>query len=91
MKKERPCYHSMRQGTSKYALEFVFSGPSTSGHAALPLIVCFISETPLEKTTFLFASGYQLEIISRMGLCLLLLSSPGLHLGYVPCRLHQFL
>lgn len=74
MKKERPCYHSMRQGTSKYALEFVFSGPSTSGHAALPLIVCFISETPLEKTTFSFASAPHLQADSREGgtMCLLL-------------------
>lgn len=48
---------------------------------SLPLkVVCFPSETPVEKTQFSFASGYWLEIASElgMGLCLFFLSLPSL-------------
>lgn len=34
----------------------------------LALKVCFPSETPLEKINFSFASGYQLEIASGLGM-----------------------
>lgn len=43
----------------------------------------FPNEIPLEKTKFLFVSGYQLEMASRLGgsLCLLFFSALGPHLA----------
>jgi hypothetical protein len=41
----------------------------------LSRVVCFLGETPLEETEFSFASGYQLEVDSRLeigGMCPLL-------------------
>ena len=56
----------MRPRTSKDAIEFVFCWPSTAGHVPLR-IASFPSETPLEKTKCSFASGYQLETASGLG------------------------
>ena len=56
---------------------------------SLPLrVVCFPSETPLEKTKFSFASGYQLEIASGLGMGRVSTSplSTGTPSGLDPCR-----
>ena len=61
----------------KNTIEFILCWPSTAGHRVLPLsVVSFPSETPLEKTTFSFASGYQLEMASELGMWGLVCTSP---------------
>ena len=57
----------MRQEPFKDTTDFVFCWPSTAGHVPLR-IASFPSETPLEKTKCSFASGYQLEIASGLGM-----------------------
>lgn len=55
----------LKQGPSRDAAEPIFCWPSTA--RSLPL-VCFLSTTPLENTSFSFPRGYQLSIASVWGM-----------------------
>ena len=82
--KEKPWQDIMRQGISEDAIQLgVYFLAIYCWAYSLPLrVVCFPSEMPLEETKFSFASGYQLEMTSQlgMGMCPLLLSAMGRHL-----------
>lgn len=57
----------MKQGASKVAIEVTFVLAMYCWACTLHLkIVCFPSDTPLEKTKFPFASGCQLETTSEL-------------------------
>ena len=59
----------MKQRTSKDAIAFILCGPPTASRGASILgMVCVRSETPLEKTKFLFVRCYLLEIDSGLGM-----------------------
>lgn len=55
----------MRQKPPKYATAFILC---CWAQGQLLHVVCISSETPLEKTILSFASGYQLEIASWLGI-----------------------
>lgn len=79
----------MRQRTSKDIFEFFRAGIYC---LVLPLrVVVLPSKTPLEIATFSFASGYQLEITSGLGIGDMSVSFyvVGPHLAL--CMLHQSL
>lgn len=56
----------MIQRTSKDALEFFFSWRCTPCHGSTLRVVCILNETLFEEANFSFATGYQLEIASRL-------------------------
>lgn len=79
-----PCYDLMRQRSSKDDTEFIFLDRLLVHMGHILKVVCFPIETPLEKTTFSFASDYLLEITSGSGWGLYpLLSATG------PPRVHS--
>ena len=57
----------MRHRNSKDTLIY-FSVVTFLACSLLSRGVCFSSETPLEETKFSFVSGYQLELVSGLGM-----------------------
>lgn len=75
----------MGQATSKDVLEFIFLQAIYCWASSLPLkVLCFASEIPLDKTKFSFASCYQQESASELGMGICLLFLPLLYLILVP-------
>lgn len=74
----------------KMPFDFLFCWPSTAGHAAYLNSSLFWSS--LEETKVSFASGYQLEIASRLGMGMIpfLPSAPGRqHNWYPPMQVNM--
>lgn len=67
---EKSWHDSYETGATKDVLESSSCRLSPAGRVPLR-IVCFPSQTPVEKTKFAFASGYQLEFASglKIGFC----------------------
>lgn len=55
------------QWTSKYSFAFALCWSFPAGYGTTFLSFCFPSEACIEKTIF-FSSGYQLEIVYRLGM-----------------------
>lgn len=72
----------MRQEISKGTIEYVCYWHPQLGMQPTLQVVCFISETPFEKTKFSVTSRYYLEIASGLGMGPPLRSALGPHLVY---------